>query len=284
MPFMEDSYARVLWTAIEPIHIVTYFCPESIQASKDVGLKGYWMGYFGGRAAPLGPVAPGVVEATFYGFHPRLVRRAIPDAWSFASPETILRTRQEAAAKVLRRLAPSVDEVAVKANPLLSKVIEAANSPGFTLFSANRDVPTPEDPVEALWQACATLREHRGDGHIAILVSVGIGGAESLVLAAAVADTPFDIITQTRAWTPEELQTAVDNLAARGLVHGDGSITEKGRVFRQEIEERTNRLAAPPYQVLDDPEELVTLLQPVARAVLDSGEIPFTIVSVPKPA
>jgi hypothetical protein len=282
MPFMKDSYARTLWTVIEPIHIVTYFSPECIQAYKDVGLKGYWMGYFGGRAAPMGPVSAGVVEATFFGFHPRLVRRAIPDAWTFASPEAILRSRQEAAAKVLRRLAPTVDEVAVKVNPLLAKVIEAAESSGYPLFSVNRDVPTPEDPVEALWQATAALREHRGDGHIAVLVSEGISGAESIVLAAAMAGNSLDTLTQTRAWTPEELQGAVATLAARGLLDGDGAITEEGRTFREGIEERTNKLAAPPYQVLDDPEELFTLLEPVARAVLDSGEIPFALVSVPK--
>ncbi|MFD0856028.1 hypothetical protein ACFQ07_27560, partial [Actinomadura adrarensis] len=173
MPDMEDSYARTLWTVIEPVHVVTYFSPECVQAYKDVGLKGYWMGYFGSRAAPMGPVSPAVVESTFYGFHPKLVRRAIPDAWKYASTEDILAARRQSAAKVLRRIHPAVDEVAAKVNPLLAKAVEAAPGPGYTLFSANRELSTPDDPVEALWQATASLREHRGDGHIAILVSEG---------------------------------------------------------------------------------------------------------------
>jgi hypothetical protein len=284
MPHMEDSYARTLWTAIESIHVVTYFSPECVQAYKDVGLKGYWMGYFGSRAAPMGAVSPGVVEATFYGFHPKLVRRAIPDAWKFAQLEDILCARRESAAKVLRRLHPAVDEAAVQVNPLLAKVIEAAQGPGHPLFSANRLLPTPEDPVEALWQATADLREHRGDAHIAILVSEGIAGIESVVLAAAVADRPLETLTQSRGWSSEELQGAVASLAARGLLDEGGTITEKGRAFRQSIEERTDKLAAPPYRVLDkdEAEEVFRLLQPVARAVLDSGEIPAVLVSVPR--
>ena len=52
---------------------------------RDVGLRGFWMGYpFVGRAAPLGAVGPAVVTATFFNFHPEMVRRAIPDAWLFA--------------------------------------------------------------------------------------------------------------------------------------------------------------------------------------------------------
>ena len=34
-------------------------------AMSDLGLKGFWMGYFAGRAAPFGAVGPGLVEATF---------------------------------------------------------------------------------------------------------------------------------------------------------------------------------------------------------------------------
>jgi hypothetical protein len=284
MPHMEDSYARTLWTAIEPVHVVTYFSPECLQANKDVGLKGFWMGYFGSRAAPMGPVPAGVVEATFFGFHPGMVRRAIPDAWKFAQPEAIVRARQEAAATVLRRIFPAVDEVASKANPLLQRVVDAAPAPGCALFAANRDLPTPEDPVAALWQATSALREHRGDCHIAILVSEGLLGIQSNVLAYAVAGNPLDVLTKTRGWTPEDVRAAVGALAARGLLDADGAATEKGRAFREEIEERTNRLAAPPYESLDAPDELFALLQPVARAIGDSGDIPFpNPVGLPKP-
>ncbi|MFI0354132.1 hypothetical protein [Actinomadura sp. 9N407] len=272
---MNDSYARKLWTVFEPLHIVTYFSPECLQANKDVGLKGFWMGYFGSRAAPMGPVSAGVVDATFYGFHPVRVRKAVPDAWTFASPEEILRAREESAAKALRRLAPGIDEVAEKANPLLASVVQAADGAGRALFNANRDVPTPDDPVAALWQHTASLREHRGDGHLAVLVNEGLNGIESNVLAYAANGMTFDVLTLTRGWSAEELDGAATALAGRGLLDKDGKVTDEGRALRKRMEERTDALAAPAYRVLDDPDGLFALLEPMAQPVMDSGEVPF---------
>ena len=70
---MPASPARALWQCIEPYHAVTYFTDEARAAFEDIGLRGFWRGYFAGRAAPLGAVGPGVVVATFYGFHPDFV-------------------------------------------------------------------------------------------------------------------------------------------------------------------------------------------------------------------
>ena len=36
--------------------------------------------------------------------------------------------------------------------------------------------PLPEEPLTRLFRAATLLREHRGDGHIAALISHGIGG------------------------------------------------------------------------------------------------------------
>jgi hypothetical protein len=53
---MEPSktLARRFWEAIEPIHAVVYFASEPATAAREVGLRGFWMGYFAGRVAPLG--------------------------------------------------------------------------------------------------------------------------------------------------------------------------------------------------------------------------------------
>ncbi|MFC5753488.1 SCO6745 family protein [Actinomadura rugatobispora] len=281
---MDDSYARTLWTVIEPVHVVTYFSAECLQAHKDVGLKGFWMGYFGGRAAPMGAASAGVVDATFYVFEPERVRRAVPDAWSYASPEDILRSREAAAAAALRRHAPIVDEIAPKAVPLLRRVAEAADAPGRPLFCANRDLPVPDDDVAALWLATTVLREHRGEGHLMLLTAEGLDGPEASVLSLAVAGDSIDKLTVTRGWSAERLRAAVAALAGRGLLNADGTATEEGRVFRRRIEERTDALAAPPYRVLDEPEELFALLEPVARAVAASGDVPFpNPIGLPRP-
>jgi Helix-turn-helix family len=99
-----DHVSRRLWRALEPYHAVTYFVPETRQRTDALGLKGGWMSYFACRAAPLGTVRAEVVAALFYNFHPDMVRRAIPDAWSYASPEALLEARLAAADQGLRRL------------------------------------------------------------------------------------------------------------------------------------------------------------------------------------
>lgn len=67
------SLARRLWQAIEPLHAVVYFHPSPAAAAKDIGLKGWWMGYFAGRFAPLGAIGPEAATAMAYGFAPSKV-------------------------------------------------------------------------------------------------------------------------------------------------------------------------------------------------------------------
>ncbi|WP_433326409.1 SCO6745 family protein [Spirillospora sp. CA-294931] len=271
---MDDSVARRLWQVLEPVHVVTYFSAECAAAMKAVGLRGYWMGYFGGRAAPLGPVSAGVVEAAFYGFHPKRVRRAVPDAWTFAAPDAIVRARSEAAATALRRISHEAESVAVAAVPSLERVVEAAEVGGRPLFGANRDVALPDDPVARLWQLASALREHRGDGHVALLAGEGLDGLESNVLAAAVNGAPLGNLEVTRGWSEAERAAAVEALVSRGLMDGAG-VTGAGRELKARVEARTDALAAPAYRVLDDPEGLREVLLPLARAVQDSGDLPF---------
>jgi Helix-turn-helix family len=85
--------ARSIWRLIEPIHAVTYFAPSSLDRIAELGTKGFWMGYFATRSAPLGAANPAVVEAVVYNFSPRLVYRALPDAWSYTTPEAAIDAR-----------------------------------------------------------------------------------------------------------------------------------------------------------------------------------------------
>ena len=82
----EELKARLVWQYGEPIHAVVFFAPETRTATDGLGLEGGWMSYFGCRVAPLGTVPAAVVASIFYGFHPRRVERAIPDAWAYAEP------------------------------------------------------------------------------------------------------------------------------------------------------------------------------------------------------
>jgi hypothetical protein len=276
---MDASLARRTWTAIEPYHAVVYFAPETADAAKEVGLKGYYMGYFASRAAPMGPVAPAVVTATFFNFHRNLVERAIPDAWGFASPSDILDARLRATDAALKRLlgdhlgADDIREAAAST----ARAAAGAVTVGRPLAAAWQAVPIPVETHMALWWATAVLREHRGDGHILALVEAGLDAVETLVTAAAAGPADRSVLQTTRGWSDDEWAAAVDRLVRRGLVEADGSLSDEGRRVRQTIEDRTDELAVPGFAAIgaDGAGRLAELMEPVAEAIGAAGGIPW---------
>lgn len=287
---MDTAIARDAWLTSEPLHAVTYFAPESREAMRAVGLRGFWMGYFAARAAPLGRVSAAVVEASFANFHPAFVRRSIPDAWSFASPRDVLRARLSSAASALRRLAPAVDEVAERLardlSPALRAALAAVSGAGRPLFCANRDLPDPADPVAALWQVLTTSREHRGDGHVAVLTAEGLDGCEAHALLSAAADIPGATFRDNRGFSDEDWAAARRRLAARGLLDASGAITRVGGELRHQIERRTDRLALAPYETLGEAEttRLIAALSPLRDAVIAGDGVPFpNPMGLPRP-
>src|SRR6202046_2287471 len=98
------SAARAMWTMIEPVHDVTYFAPEALSAFTEAGLRGYWRGYFAGRAAPLGGTRAAVVTASFYHFAPPFVPGATPGVGDLITPQEAIAVREAGAAAALRRL------------------------------------------------------------------------------------------------------------------------------------------------------------------------------------
>jgi hypothetical protein len=274
---MQAAYARRVWQLLETLHAVTYFADECRQANVDVGLKGFWMGYFAARAAPMGEVAPGVVSATFFNFHDDMVIRALPDAWQLASADGVLDARHAAAAAALRRVVPDIDAVADAVLTMLWRVLDAAEPGGRPLFAANRDLEDPEDPVGELWQATTTLREHRGDGHVACLTAEGVGGCEAHVLFSATEGTPPELLQQSRGWSAEEWAESERFLRQAGLLDSEGEATDHAYLLRERIERRTDELAVVPFSALTDDQRdrLVEVLTPAATAIAESGLLPY---------
>jgi len=271
------SIAREVWKRIETIHAVTYFGDESIAAAKAAGLRGFWMGYFACRAAPLGAVAPGPVEASFANFAPAMVRRSIPDAWSYADPSELVVGRARAAAATLRRLDPGIDAVAERVNRPLAGVVGNCSAIGRPLFTANRDVAPFEDPVAQLWQHCTSLREHRGDGHVLALAAAGIDGCEAHRLLVADQGLPVEVFRDNRGWSDGEWAGAGQRLADRGLLDAD-TLTAAGRRLRSDVEDLTDSLAGTPLELAlgrAATDELLRDLTPSATAVAGSGTIPY---------
>lgn len=268
--------ARRFYDRFEPVHAVTYFAPEARAALDGLGYRGFWMGYFAARSAPLGIVPRDVVTATFYNFAPERVAKALPTAWEIAGPEAALRARQQSAVAALRRYGITADESVTVAAELAGRAAREAPLDGRPLFAANRALPWPEDPVAALWHATTLLREQRGDGHVAVLAAAGITGRESNVLHAAAGRIPRDYIARTRDYDEAAWRHHERRLAERGLLDDDGSLTDTGRDLKGRIESETDALALSALDSLtdDEVETLFRALTPITRAVVAGGDIP----------
>ena len=273
------SVARLLWQTLEPYHAMIYFAPEARQAYADAGLKGYWMGYFASRAAAMGPVPAAVVTATFYNFHPQMVARAIPDAWRFSTPERVLAARYQSADAALRRLLGEqiASAAMVEAAALAREAISACAVAGRALFGGHAALPWPEEPHLVLWHAATLLREYRGDGHVVALLVEGLDGCEAHISQVATGKAPREAIQPHRAWSDEEWSAAEERLRRRGWLDDAGTLTEVGRAGRQTVEDRTDRLASPPWDHLgaERTGRLRRLVWPLSDTIVRRGGLPF---------
>ncbi len=262
--------ARKTWRTLEPLHGMVYFVPEAAQAYLSLGITGR-AGYFASRAAPMGAVQADVVVSTFFNFNPELVHAAIPSSWAVASPQTLVDARFAAVDAACRRIlgdAVVTSEEMRRAADLARAAAAAAacRVEGRPLAAAHAEVVWPTEPHLVLWHAQSVLREFRGDGHVALLVTHGLSGIQALVTHAATGEVPAHVLRSTRGWPTEAWDAAVDSLQGRGwLQTGEPlRLTEWGAAERRMIEEATDGLAAEPYDVLgeDDCAELRALVRP----------------------
>lgn len=272
----EPVLARRFFDRFEPIHAVTYFAPEPRAALDALGYRGFWMGYFAARSAPLGAVAREVVAALFYNFAPERVAKALPAAWEIAGPDAALRARQESAVSALRRYGLNSAETLDVAVELAGKAARSAPLDGRPLFAANLALPWPEEPLAALWHATTLLREQRGDGHVAVLAAAGISGRECNVLHAAAGRVPREYLARTRDYDEAAWRRHEQSLADKGLLDADGSLTAAGRDLKHHIEETTDALGLTALEALgdDEVEALFAALTPLTRAVVAGGDVP----------
>ncbi len=148
---------------------------------------------------------------------------------------------------------------------------------GRPLFAGHASLDWPDDPLLVLWHAQSLLREFRGDGHVAVLMTEEVNGLESLVIHGGTGEVPRAVLQSSRGWTDAEWDEASAGLRSRGWLEPDGSLTESGRVHRQGVEDRTDALATPAYEALgeDDCARLRTLARPLSKAVVESSTFGF---------
>jgi hypothetical protein len=266
--------------ATNALHSLIYFVPETEQQLTGAGLRPGRMCYFAGRSAPMGAVGSGVVTATFYNFSPGLVAHCIPRAWELASPDAVIGARLAAAdAALTRLLGPDViaspDMITMAA--LVREAASACSAEGRPLYAGHADLDWPDAPHLVMWHALSLLREHRGDGHICALVAAGLSGIDALVTHTATGQgfVP-EFARGSRGWSQAEWDGAIDGLAARGLLDGDGALTSAGHALRAQVEDETDRMAAAPWQHLGDgrTEDVVRIGKATTRAVVAAGAFP----------
>ncbi|MDX6232641.1 MAG: hypothetical protein QOH68_1632 [Nocardioidaceae bacterium] len=272
------SSSRDVWEAVEPIHAVVYMAREARDAIATVGLEGFWPGYFASRGAALGAATPEVVEATFHGFPTAMVRAAMEGVWERTDPPTVLHARSTGAVAALRRVLGDLsagDEVRSVAR-LSRTAAEGGTLAGRPLFAGLRAMAWSDDPLAAAWHGTSLLREHRGDGHVAVLTAAGVDGCASQVLAAARGVTTRELQRASRQWTEDAWRAAEERLRERRWLDAAGALTPLGLTEVDEIEARTDKLAEDGIAALSPAErdELVAAARVLACIVWASGEIP----------
>lgn len=277
----ERTRARALHEVLEPLHVVLYYAPQVYEAFGEIGLKGMWRCYFAGRAAPLGAVPEPVVTAAFYHFKPSQVARVVPAVWDLAPPHEVLAARLAGVDAALRDLLGDVIDRAdlAEAAGLAATAAAACPPSGRPLGAANAALQLPAAPHLALWQAATTLREYRGDGHVAALTAAELDGVEALVTITAAGGEDRTSIQPRRGWTDEEWAEGEQRLRQRGLLYSTGALTAEGRAARTEVEDRTDRLASTPWRALGETgtRRLYDLLQPLAESVVQGLRLPLPV-------
>jgi hypothetical protein len=233
------------------------------------------MTYFASRAAAMGAVPAETVIATFFNFHPDLVRRAIPAAWDIASPAQVLDARLDAVDRSLREAwGEDVDGAAVReAAGLARRAAErAATRPqGRPLFAGHAALPWPDEPHLALWHAQTLLREYRGDGHVALLLTEGLDGLGALITHAATGSISAEALRTSRSWSEQEWAAGVERAREQGWLDDTQlALSAAGERRRQSIEDRTDELAVYPYEAIgaDGCHRLTELAGPLTAAVV----------------
>jgi hypothetical protein len=264
---------QAVHTVTELVHAILYLCPEASAEYEALGLEPRGQGYVAGRAAPMGPIGPGLATATFFGFSPDLMAYALPAAWDIASPAELLAARFRAVQAVFTRVEAPTDGLD-ELTALAQRAAVGLELAGRPLAAANADVTLPAAPFAAAWQALCVLREHRGDGHIAVLLAHDLGPVEAVVLYAAWQQTVSRRFLQISRLRDDDAWAAAEGaLLVRGLLDGEGGLTESGRIMRDAVERETDRLAAAPYEALgvEGTARLFELARPLAVALNENG-------------
>lgn len=264
--------SRRLRDAIEPIATICYWAEPAYDAYAAQGLD-FLSGYVWGRASALGDADGSVAASAFGVFEPGLVAGLQAAGREACSLGDVRAAKEQGAVTALREVldAPEglPDVLAV-----LRRAVDAADTTGRPMSAGLAGLDWPDDDLGKVWHACALLREHRGDGHLAACVAAGIDGLEAnLLTEMAVGWEPL-AYTASRGWSEEAMTAGVARLEARGLV-AEGSLTSEGRSVRSALEDTTDALEQAVVDAMgDDLDATIATLDGWAGRIVAHGWFP----------
>lgn len=292
---------RTLSARLNSFHSSIYFSETVGRSYAELGLEPGIPANMAARSAPMGRVTAGVVAGTFCNYSPAFIGTLIPRLWDTVSPEVMVSARFDAVSLYFEELFGSRDDIALlteaatELTSALAPVRAALDFSGRALAAATAeavDAHTPATAFEALWDTATVLREFRGDGHVASLVTAGVPGIDALLLDVGTgASFKPRAAQKTRGWSDEEWQAAQSRLAEAGLLtigtddrgYPLPEITEAGRTLKEEIEVLTDGTVAAAWSVLDD-EQISALVSPsrtLVKVFAQAGAFPASVFAQP---
>lgn len=266
---MRTQLIRTATKRLDTFHAASYFS-GIVSAEYDEISLARPAQYFAARACALGAASAELVAATFFSFNPDRIARVVPECWQVAPPGQVHAARVRGVRAMLLALESSLDPslastlrgAAARTRSHLDSVLKAQAVSGRPLYAAHLSVlgsdaaDMSEDDLFGLWVSTTLLREFRGDGHIAALVSHGLSGLEASVLdcATGLAWRP-SAARRSRGWNEDAWREVASTLAERGLLSDRSDtavLTEEGVALKESLEVATDASVALSWSCLDD--------------------------------
>ncbi|MDD2859266.1 MAG: hypothetical protein PHU75_11405 [Candidatus Nanopelagicales bacterium] len=286
---LSPSVARSMWAAAEPFALVGLASPEAMAAIEVIGVPRK-AAFLALRGAPMGRASASVVAAAFHAFPRSRFEQHLDPVWEVTTPLAVVEaTHTSIPVMAARIFGDSVDGGALRSvGDLLVATVAALDVAGRPLAAANQAVVPPAEPWARLWRAWTTLREYRGDGHVAALVASDLDVPEAQVLSATWGSDRYDIdmLRATRRLDDDVWSSAQAALHVRGLLDRAGALTASGRALREDIELRTDQACMRAWSrfTTDELRTIFDFTSALSAQVIESGGMrAATAVGAPWP-
>ncbi len=246
-----------------------YWDPVAIEKYAALGPDPFTY-YVATRAAPLAAAGNAAVIAAYYSISPPFISLCLDQCRERTTFAEAAAARDAGVVAGLRAHVPEIcDELAAMAEPLW-EAADALPIAGRVFAATHRDWPRPDDPLLSAWLAANCIREWRGDTHWALLIAEDIGEIEAGILHGAWMHYADDWLPRSRGADDAQLAAAFAELERRGLAT-DGAVDERGIAYRQELEDRLDRLASVAWQALGEhgTRRFLDLVEPVGDRLVE---------------